>query len=346
MTLAMCAEILFLPTKRRKEKILLRKISSCQIELSWKLLCGTAEIVIPRNIKYFEKQNVKEVFQKGDPCEIYLGYGGNLSLEFKGYINQVSADYPVTIKLEDEMWRLKQIPVNFSSSNIKLKDFIKKFVTDFPVDIDGDLSLGAVRFSKTTLGEVLTKLQNDMSVYSFIRDGKLTIAKPFSDVKKDGKDTAIAVFDLERNCVDNNLNYISAEDRLVKIIGKTLQNTAKAVRNKEKDKKLTFEWGDNNPVETINWTFQVKTAKELEDAVKNMYKMRKKDGYDGTFTSFGIPSVQHGQKVQLLSTLYPDRKGVYYIDRVKKTFGKDAGYKQEIELGQTASVSNKNSSKN
>ena len=48
---------------------------------------------------------------------------------------------------------------------------------------------------------------------------------------------------------------------------------------------------------------------------------------------FGIPSVQHGQKVKLTSSLYEDRQGTYYIDSVKKTFRKDSGYRQEIGLG-------------
>lgn len=108
--------------------------------------------------------------------EIYLGYNGDLKLEFKGYIDVVSANYPITLKLEDEMWKLKQIPVNFVSPNISLKDFFEKVVKDYPLDIDMGVSLGAVRFSKVTLGEVMNKLQSEMSLYSFIRNGKLTVA--------------------------------------------------------------------------------------------------------------------------------------------------------------------------
>lgn len=121
----MCAEVRFLKTNRR-EAFSIFRISSCEIELSWKMICGKAEIVLPRNIKDFDKQKVKDVFRKGDPVEIYLGYNGDLKLEFKGYIDIVSANYPITLKLEDEMWKLKQIPVNFASPNISLKDFFKK----------------------------------------------------------------------------------------------------------------------------------------------------------------------------------------------------------------------------
>lgn len=330
MTLGMCAEIKFLKTDRR-EAFSIFRISSCEMELSWKMICGKAEIVLPRNIKDFDKQNVKDVFRKGDPVEIYLGYNGDMKLEFKGYIDVVSANYPITLKLEDEMWKLKQIPVNFASPNISLKGFIESIVKDYPIDVDLSVSLGAVRFSKVSLGEVLNKLQSEMNLYSFIRNGKLTIAKPYSDVSDE-----VPVFDLERNCESNDLNYLSKEERLVKIIGQSMQEVANAVRNKEKNKKLKFEWGDENANDTINWSFNVRSQKELEDAVKKMYEDRKKEGYDGSFKALGTPSIAHGQRVKIISTLYPEREGVYYVDAVKKIFDKSSGYRQEITLGGTA----------
>lgn len=326
----MNAKVVFKATTNHKE-FFIRKISEVEINSSWKTICDTAHIILPRNVKDFDSKKVKEIFRRGDEVEIYLGYGydENLILEFSGYIDKVSADYPITIKLEDEMWRLKQIPVSFVSKDIKLKAFIQKFITDYPIDIDADVSLGAVRFSKVTFGEVLKKLQDDFNFYSFIRNGKLTIAKPYSDVSD-----KTPVFDLERNCVSNDLNYLSKEEKLVKIIGQSIQKFAEAIKKGEKDKKLKFEFGDASATEIINWNFNVTNINDLENEVKRMYRDKKKDGWDGSFTTFGTPSVQHGQKQKLTSSLYTDREGIYYSDSVKKTFNKE-GYRQEIELGPT-----------
>lgn len=318
MTLAQCAEITFIP--KEGKSFYIYKINNVEIEKSWKMLTDTAEITLPRNTNDFDKLNVKEVFKRETQVIVKLGYDGVLIEEFRGYISQVSADFPIKIKLEDEMRRLKKIPVNFSAKNVGLKELIQKYVKDYPIDIDADIQLGAVRFSKTTLGEVLEKLQKDMSIYSFIRNEKLTIAKPYSDVE------VTHLFDLERNCVDNSLNYLSKEDRLIKIIGKSIFG---------KGKKLEFEFGDNDATDKINWTFTHREKKQLEVAVKKMYNDRKKDGFDGSFTTFGLDSLKHGEKVILTSTLYPDREGVYYIDRVQKSFGKN-GYRQTPELGQRA----------
>ena len=322
--LIMNAKVVFKATESHPE-FYIRRISEVEIESSWKMICSTAQVVLPRNIKDFNQNKVKDWFKRGDKVEIYLCYGldEDLILEFSGYITQVSADYPITIKLEDEMWRLKQIPVNFSSKNEKLKSFVQKYVTDYPILIDAEVPLGAINIKNKTLGEVFKKFQEDLSLYPFIRNGKLVVAKPYSDVTD-----KIPVFDLEKNCVSNDLNYLSKEERTVKVIAESVQNFAKT------KKKLKFELGDPDPKTTINKTLSVTTLNDLQAEVRRIYDLYKKEGFDGSFTTFGTPSVQHGQKVKITSSLYPDREGIYYSDSVKKTFNRD-GYRQEIELGAT-----------
>ena len=322
--LIMNAKVVFKATESHPE-FYIRRISEVEIESSWKMICSTAQVVLPRNIKDFNQNKVKDWFKRGDKVEIYLCYGldEDLILEFSGYITQVSADYPITIKLEDEMWRLKQIPVNFSSKNEKLKSFVQKYVTDYPILIDAEVPLGAINIKNKTLGEVFKKFQEDLSLYPFIRNGKLVVAKPYSDVTD-----KIPVFDLEKNCVSNDLNYLSKEERTVKVIAESVQNFAKT------KKKLKFELGDPDPKTTINKTLSVTTLNDLQAEVRRIYDLYKKEGFDGSFTTFGTPSVQHGQKVKLTSSLYPDREGIYYSDSIKKKFSRD-GYRQEIELGPT-----------
>jgi len=322
--LIMNAKVVFKATESHPE-FYIRRISEVEIETSWKMICSTAQVVLPRNIKDFNQNKVKDWFKRGDKVEIYLCYGldEDLILEFSGYITQVSADYPITIKLEDEMWRLKQIPVNFSSKNEKLKSFVQKYVTDYPILIDAEVPLGAVNIKNKTLGEVFKKFQEDLSLYAFIRNGKLVVAKPYSDVTD-----KVPVFDLERNCVSNDLNYLSKEERTVKVIAESVQNFAKT------KKKLKFELGDPDPKTTINKTLSVTTLNDLQAEVRRIYDLYKKEGFDGSFTTFGTPSVQHGQKVKITSSLYNDREGIYYIDSIKKKFSRD-GYRQEIELGPT-----------
>jgi hypothetical protein len=322
MTLAMCCEIKFLKTETQEE-LSIYKVSAVTIEKSWKLICGKAEIVFPK--KYFDFLNEKERFKRGNKVEIYLGYDNVLNQRFTGYIDRINDDIPTVIKLEDEMWKLKQIDVSYSNQNTNLKKMIQSMVNGFPVDIDDKIQIGAVRFSKMKLGEVLNKLREEpFMLYSFIRNGKLTVYKVHSDVTKE-----VPTFDLERNCSEVSINYISKADRLLKVI---LTSTGKM------GKIITAEYGDQNPTSIINEksSYSNLSLEDLKRECKRIYNSSKKDGFNGTFTTFGLIPLQHGQKIKLESRLYPDRKGTYYVDAVTDTFNKETGYKQEVELGQPA----------
>ncbi len=75
---------------------------------------------------------------------------------------------------------------------------------------------------------------------------------------------------------------------------------------------------------------------DLQKECKRIYESCKVDGFDGKFTTLGLIPLQHGQKIQLQSSLYPDRNGTYYVDGVIESFDKEGGYKQEVELGKNA----------
>jgi hypothetical protein len=56
-------------------------------------------------------------------------------------------------------------------------------------------------------------------------------------------------------------------------------------------------------------------------------------GFRGTFKTFGVPIVRHGDKVQLVDPVIKDRNGLYIAKGIETTFGLD-GYRQQIELGE------------
>ena len=55
------------------------------------------------------------------------------------------------------------------------------------------------------------------------------------------------------------------------------------------------------------------------------------DGYRGSFTSFLLPRVQHGDAVKLTNPTIPEREGVYLVKQVITTYGVNGG-RQEIFL--------------
>ncbi|PIE50812.1 MAG: hypothetical protein CSA38_01300 [Flavobacteriales bacterium] len=280
MTVALCTELLFEPQKGKSFNVY--KVSEVEIESSWKMLTDRAKITLPRNVKDFDKNKVSELFKVGDKCSLKMGYNGNLVTEFEGYISKVSANFPIVIELEDEMFRLKKIPVHYSSRKGSLKEFLNKYIKGIEVDCDANIELGSIRFVNTNLGAVLDKLQKDWSLYSFIRKSqgdnqiKLTIAKPYSEVNDNTKPF---YFDLEKNCVSNNLKYLSKEDRTIKI---------KASAIKGIGKKDVVEFGDDNAKTTLNIKLDMSKS-QMQDEVKRLYDLHKKEGYEGSFEIYGIP---------------------------------------------------------
>ena len=320
MTLAMVSKIVFGETSTRKEFALTR-INSVQIESTWETLTDTATIILPRNVIDFTKNDVKTVFKKGDPVEIYLGYDEKLLLEFTGFISEVSADVPIKIKCDDFMYLLKKHSVNVSMRSTRLIDLIKLIVPK-GIEYDvADINIGTKRFPNTTAAKILEELQGN-EIYSYFVGKKLIVGKVYSDNIGDP-----VVLNFSKNVIDNNLQYKNAEDVIIKIIANSTL---------PKGKKLRVEFGDDFGQEQHLSYYNITLKEELLKLAKADYDKFKIEGFEGNISAFGIPSVTHGMKAKVISYQYPDRKGLYFIKKVVKDFDDSPKYRQTIELDKKA----------
>jgi len=293
--------------------------NSVDINSSYKQLTDTATIILPRNADLFKKYSIRELFKADDPVLIELGYDEQNEHEFEGYIAHVSADIPVVIKCENEMRKVKALPVNYSNKSVTLEKLLKDICPGYEIDALEGVALGSVRFPKTTVGKVLEKLQTDSNLYTYMKGKQIVCGKYYAD------DSAIEAveFDLERAVVENSLQYKNKEDVVLKISASSLLVNGQ---------KLEFEFGEEGgDVMKLSY-FNITAKAELEKKVKEDYAKAHRDGWDGTITVFGKPRMQHGMKVTLYSELYPDRNGTYYVDGVSKKFDEN-GYRQVITLG-------------
>ncbi|MBV7268368.1 hypothetical protein [Winogradskyella luteola] len=320
MTLAMICKITFASYQNQPE-LIIRLVNSIEIESSFKLLTDKAVIRLPRNLKFFDRNKVKDVFRRGRPVKIEFGYNNDgIVNEFEGYVTQASANIPIEIQCEDEMWKLKQLPVNVSYKSVTLETLLNEIASGYDVDALEGVTLGGVRFPKTNVAEVLDKLKKDpYKLYSYMKGKQLVCGKYYSD----DSDSETVKFHLERNAVSNDLNYRSAEDIVLRLKGiSVLANGTKI------ESIIGEEGGDDFQLTYYN----IELKAELEKLMQKDYELRKRGGFDGSFTSFGTPSVYHGMKVELESSLYSERSGTYYVEAVKKRF-ENASIRQEITLG-------------
>jgi hypothetical protein len=321
MILALCAHIEF-AASRGREAIVLRKPNAVIVQKSWKLLTDSAEITIPRNVRDFDKQKVRDVFRPGDPVVISLGYNGTYYKEFTGFISRVSADIPIKIWCEDAMWKLKQIPVHLSKPNTTLPALMQEIVTDYSVDA-AEYEIGPVRYPNFTVATVLDDFKKRFGFFSYMRDETLVVGKIYAD----DTDTDPVELHLEKDVYSNNLEYLNAEDVRIKV---------KAVSTLNNGKKISAEVGDDGG-ETRQLThFGIESEADLKKLAQADYDKYKVDAYRGSVTTFGIPAIEHGMKVNLTSDLYPERNGLYYVETVRVSFGPSYRYSRIVTLGDKA----------
>lgn len=155
------------PANKRREELVIYTISSVHIESSWKMLTDSAEIVLPRRIKYFAGKDLKELLSAGDQVKIELGYDSNLYTEFEGYISLIGWGVPVTIRCEDEMYNLKRKTVSYSAKNVTLKKLLADVAKGYEVKTNYDAELGAVRYSSRTVAEILNDIRKKTNLHCY-----------------------------------------------------------------------------------------------------------------------------------------------------------------------------------
>ncbi|MCT4590515.1 MAG: hypothetical protein N4A71_21995 [Carboxylicivirga sp.] len=316
-TYAQYGEIVF-PTHEGRQGFRIRRFSECTIESSWQSLTDTAEIITPRKVKDFNRMKVSEWFREGDPVEIWLGYDGNLELEFSGYVSKVPAGIPLVISCEDEMYKLKRQTVSVSKQNCTLKELLKAIAPGYKVVCNDGQLLGNVRYSNMASSQILEELKKQ-GIHSWFIGKEL---HAFSKSKSELNPVDI----LLESTPSNNLKQKAIEDTMVVI---------SLIR--KKGKKLKVEFGDKGAGKRLTKELSgidISEAEMRREAEK-IYNEAKQPGLDGDVTLFGVPRVQHGMKMNLNSVLYPEKDGLYYIDAVTKTY-MPGEYRQSCKLGDMA----------
>ncbi|NCP61597.1 MAG: hypothetical protein GW839_15085 [Flavobacteriales bacterium] len=221
------------------------------------------------------------------------------------------------------MYQLKKIPVNVSIEHASLEELLLTILPGYDLDVL-NVELGSVRFPKTTVAKVLEYLKDEFSLYSYMKGKQLVCGKVYAD------DSALLPIKLhlEKNVVNNDLNYRNKEDVLIRII---------AVSTLNNGDKLQVKVGDETGEERQLTYYGITLKAELTKLAKEDLKKYKVDGFTGSITAYGIPVINHGNKVDLVSDLYPDRNGLYYVEEKVIDFDEN-GFRRKVQLGDKVAV--------
>lgn len=292
-----------------------------RIEKSWRNLTDTATVTLPRKIlsEMFQLQDTRQVrtlFPNGAQIKIELGFNGEYYTEFEGYIIRTSDELPFTITCEDAMYLLKRVPVHVATRSTYLPDFIRS-ITDHPVKSIAPYELGPMRFANTTVTKVLEYLRDELQLYSYMDKGELVVGEIYADNQSD----PVAInLDL---ATSNNLAYETRENEPVKVT---------AVSTLANGSKIEVTIGDQGGIEQRTAHYNITSKTDLENLAKEDLRKFNTNRYTGNFETYGDTIVNHGDKVSLSSTIYPERNGLYYCDKTVVYFDNTPRYRREIGL--------------
>lgn len=315
MTVAMNCELYFKANDKRKA-FAIRRVKSVSVNNTWRDLTDTAIIEIPRAGSEFEGDKLRAIFAVGDEITIKLGYNGTPNTVFEGFVTKISATEPVVLECEDLMWKVKQEPVNYAAKNLTLPVFLNRTLSSYTIDA-ANMELGTIRFANTHMGKVMQKIKEEMGIYCFIADKTVTAGKIYS---RESQTIDIVI----ENSADNQLEYNSANDKKVKV---------KAISTLRDGTKLQREAGDSDGTEvTLSFT-EITSKTALQEKAEDALQHYKYDGYTGHIECFGTFTAHHGDTVNLQSVIYPDRDGIYYIDKIEHYFDDSPKYTINIYPG-------------
>lgn len=284
---------------------------------------------------------------------------------FEGYISQVTSKKPFVLQIENNMWKLKQVQASggkggyFADSKYSvegmLREMIKNAGLPFTVNPTTSTSIGNFLVQQETIAEVLARLRRDFNLEAYFRGNELRIGSfPYlpADVAQ-----PVPKFRFQYNIIEDDLEYQRKDDIVLSAVasntieeftGNTTRDGRKKTRKKRLEVLVTFSKGSDKPTiyevergkepppnvggERRSFKFlTAKTHKELAALAVEQLKKYYYTGMRGTFKTFGLPYVKHGDHVDLIDPLLPERNGRYMVKGVKYEGGID-GLRQTIEL--------------
>jgi hypothetical protein len=364
---------------------------------SWRDLTNDGKIIIPKNLYIRDKNNkLKPLFgtnnniggfsstapllMRGDEVTIDWGYryfkNGKEIFEgtydnqndthlFKGYISKVTSKKPIEFCVEDNMWKLKQLPA--PTKTFKATDTLENIIKfllipynigkslnqQFTVNALTSTTFGEFRTGNETVAEVLARLRKQYHFESYFRGNELRCGVAIYIPSEARKFT----FTFQKDIISDQLDYRRRDDLVLSILASNTveEETGRTTRDgyaKTKCNRLevlvTLRNGSDKPDILMKkkdedfpsntggerMTLTYPGAKSIDDLIKlSTDELRKYyyTGFKGKFTTFGMPYIHLGDYTQLIDPILPERNGLYQVKSVEYIGGIN-GLRQEIEL--------------
>ncbi|BBQ08157.1 hypothetical protein [Elizabethkingia anophelis] len=307
-------------------------VKSITIESTIEKFSDTAKIELPREFKNAKlndkgesiaQKNLLDYLQVNDPILIEAGYNGELYTEFSGYITDIGAEIPIILECEDEMLKLKKMPmINKTFSSTTLKEVLKFIAPGYEIEAL-DMPLGKFQIERATPYQVIESLKEKYMVRCFFKDRKL-----YAGLTVDFKPQAVHDFTFGKNIREStDLKYKvkDSRKRFIKAVSMQKGSTSK---------KVTYEFGDPGESEISLHAPLNLNRQQLKEWAEKYYNSMVFDGYEGSIDGWFFPRTEPGDSANIKDPNYPTgyRDGQYFIDGVTTTINETDGIKRQNKL--------------
>ena len=293
-------------------------VNELELSSAWKNVTDTGFLRIPRKLLLRGESIAagdNSLFKRGDSVEVSLGYYPELVSVFMGYVSDILPGSPFELRIEDSAFLFKQSSITKSYASITLKQLLEDLC---PIPFEAlDADLGAFRITRANFAQVVRELKESYGLICWVRNGTL-----YAGLAYRPELMVEHVIDVQSQVIGDDLIYQREEDIRVKV---------KAISIQPDNSRIEVEVGDPDGEErTLNY-YNLTMADLIATAEREIPKL-KYTGYRGTFATFGAPTIDHGDSVEIQDLKTPERAGSYLVDEVITSQGM-AGFRQRVTLG-------------
>lgn len=260
---------------------------------------------------------------------------------FKGYITKIANKSPIELECKDNMYVLQQKTVSnkvwtLDGTTYTLETMLKEMIdgTGFTVQTDNySHKLGKLSWANYTVAQVLEDLRRHNHLESFFVGDELRcgVIRYYPETRKEH------TFNFQRNIVEDDLDYQRSDDVRIGIIAKSINkvelvSTNSSGKKKTKHQELKVTVGDPDGELRTLFFWGIESTTELTTIAKKKLPFLKFTGFRGSFTTFSLPKVKHGDAVILENDEIPELTGTYLVKKVEDIMTVDQGLKQRITL--------------
>jgi len=286
---------------------------------------NTASFTIPalcrlvRQGESYSNVNTAAQLAEGMPVQLYAGYNGQNRLVFDGYVSRIKYNVPLQVECEGYSYLLRKKIVNLGYASTTVKQLLNDLIAGTPIKLHpktADVSLPALRFSRVAGTEVLEYLKKNMLTVTFYGD---TLYAGIEQLPVTSENR----YRLNWNTVgDDGLSFGPYQGTVVNI----------KLEKKKADGSRKRAAGPLKPGEKLKRVTADYTEAELKKLQDEQTQKEQLKGFEGSLTTFLIPTAEPGMTANITDGRYAERSGKYFIEEVSGSLGRSGG-RQTLKLG-------------